>query len=195
MLVISGLPDEVMPDPDVLTQQRIILEAEEVNEQEEPTLPERVITVDENSAISDEPSTGDELNRRRYATALVRMVLHEQTDPPLSIGIHGPWGKGKSSFMAQIREELKQEAKGSQTLVVTVDCNAWRYDDATQVWAGLLNKVSEGIETNLGSLRTFSINVGRAVGNRKTELVSAAAFPLLVLMAAIGLGWLLGVNG
>ncbi|MDJ0816724.1 MAG: P-loop NTPase fold protein [Desulfobacterales bacterium] len=194
MLVIAGLPDEVKLDPDIHSQRRLILEPGQYSEIESPEKKEAV-AYKENPAISDEPSTSDELGRRPYANALARMVLHKQTVPPLSVGIHGPWGKGKSSFMAQIREELGEVGKAAETPIVTVDFNAWRYDDATQVWAGLLNKVSAGIEKKLGHWRTLRINLWHAISTRTAELFWVAALPLLIFFAAVGLGWLLGVNG
>lgn len=195
MLVISGLPDQVELNPDVPTQRHLTLEAEESTEEDSTEQPESIVDYDENPAISDKPSTGDELGRQPYANALARMVLHEQTAPPLSVGIHGPWGKGKSSFMEQIKEELHQEGEAAKTPVVTVDFNAWRYDDATQVWAGLLNKASSGIEAELGRLNTFAINLKHAVTTRTAELISAALLPTFLFVAAVSLGWLLGVNG
>jgi hypothetical protein len=60
----------------------------------------------DSSFHSDLPATKDELDVNRYANALARFILHPQTSPPLTIGIHGPWGKGKSSFMELIDREL-----------------------------------------------------------------------------------------
>jgi len=199
MLVIAGLPDEVKLDPDTDTQRRLTLEPEETSGQEPPKKTEHVVTFGDTPAISDEPNTGDELGRRRYSEALARMVLHKQTKPPLSIGIHGPWGKGKSSFMKQIQEKLddddEEEEEGhSKTRIVTVWFNAWSYDDATQVWAGLLNRVSAAIEKKLGHLRALGVNAWHAATHRTAELLWAVALPALVLVAAVSLGWLYGIS-
>ncbi len=58
---------------------------------------------------SDRPSGRDDLGVHRYAESLARFILHPDTQP-LTIGIHGPWGKGKSSFMGFIEQELVREA-------------------------------------------------------------------------------------
>ncbi|MBE9472627.1 MAG: hypothetical protein IMY75_11030 [Chloroflexi bacterium] len=196
MLVIAGLPDAVEPDANFPTLLRLLLHPQQVSEVESAEKKEAVVAYKENAAISDEPTTSNELGRRPYANALALMVLHKQTVPPLSVGIHGPWGKGKSSFMAQIREELVKEGKAGVIPIVTVDFNAWRYDDATQVWAGLLNKVSAEVEKKLGYWRTLRINTWHAVRTRTAELFWAAALPLFILLTAAGLGWwLLGGNG
>lgn len=190
MLVISGLPESLQINTTVPTQRR--LEFESVVEPE-PSIQKAVI-FKESAAISDEPSTDDKLKRRRYANALARMILHKQTYPPLSIGIHGPWGKGKSSFMEQIKEELEKERKESAPPVLTIKFNAWSYSDAKQVWAGLLNKVSEEIEKKLGDLRTIKLNLGELLKQRKAELFWASALPFFILLVAVGLGFVFGAN-
>jgi Cdc6-like AAA superfamily ATPase len=190
MLVISGLPGSVEIDTTVQTQRRLELKSTDGT----PAPEQKVVAFKENAAISDEPSTDDRLNRRRYANALARMILHPQTLPPLSIGIHGPWGKGKSSFMDHIREELENESEESGSSVVTVTFNAWSYNDASQVWAGLLNKVSEAIEGKLGTLRTIQLNLGQVFKKRKAELLWTLTLPLFLFLAAVGLGKAFGAD-
>ena len=65
----------------------------------------------DSSFHSDVPTAKDELDVNRYANAIARFVLHPQTTPPLTIGIHGPWGKGKSSFMQLIDSALVKHAE------------------------------------------------------------------------------------
>jgi len=54
---------------------------------------------------SDRPAEVDRLGRAAYARALADFVLHPRTQP-LTLGIHGPWGMGKSSFMGFVEREL-----------------------------------------------------------------------------------------
>ncbi len=65
----------------------------------------------DSSFHSDQPAVKDELDVNRYADAIARFVLHPQTSPPLTIGIHGPWGKGKSSFMELVESALVKHAE------------------------------------------------------------------------------------
>src|SRR6266545_1164929 len=58
---------------------------------------------------SDQPATADSLGFKHYAEAFARLILHDETTP-LTIGIHGPWGKGKSSFMNFVDEALVMHA-------------------------------------------------------------------------------------
>ena len=60
----------------------------------------------DSSFHGDEPARQDELSVTTYANAIARFIVHPQTKPPLTMGIHGPWGKGKSSFMNLVDSAL-----------------------------------------------------------------------------------------
>lgn len=47
---------------------------------------------------------------RTTAFAIAGFLLHESTRAPTVIGLHGPWGKGKSTLMNLIEQSLKMEA-------------------------------------------------------------------------------------
>jgi hypothetical protein len=68
----------------------------------------------DSSFHSDVPAAKDELDVNRYASAIARFVLHPQTSPPITIGIHGPWGKGKSSFMQLIDSAIVKYAEANR---------------------------------------------------------------------------------
>ena len=69
------------------------------------------------SLLSDLPAQNDKLGFEPYAEAIARFVLHPQTKAPLTFGVYGEWGKGKSSFMKMIDLELiKQAAVNVKTL-------------------------------------------------------------------------------
>jgi hypothetical protein len=48
----------------------------------------------------------DHLGQRRYADAIASFVRHADTKPPLTIGIKGPWGAGKTSLMRMVQVRL-----------------------------------------------------------------------------------------
>jgi hypothetical protein len=64
---------------------------------------------------SDRPAAEDQLGVGTYATALAKFVLHPDTTP-LTVGIHGPWGKGKSSFMRFVGDALVVAASPSPVM-------------------------------------------------------------------------------
>jgi hypothetical protein len=81
----------------------------------------------------------DPLDMVRDARAMAELVCLERAEPPLSIGVFGDWGSGKSTFMATLETEIRalsrqleaeQGESGAATFVsdVThVHFNAWHY--------------------------------------------------------------------
>ncbi len=62
----------------------------------------------ERSAIdSDIWTNRDTVGAVAYARAIARGIQHTQTRPPLTIGIKGAWGAGKTSLMRMIQERLE----------------------------------------------------------------------------------------
>ncbi|WP_426670482.1 KAP family P-loop NTPase fold protein [Mucilaginibacter sp. McL0603] len=57
--------------------------------------------------LTDYYAKEDLLDYKLYASAIVAFINHKNTNPPLTIGIMAPWGKGKTSLMRFIEEKLK----------------------------------------------------------------------------------------
>src|SRR5262249_50858560 len=64
-------------------------------------------------------------------------------DLPLTVGIYGPWGSGKSSFLNISRAILRDRK------VPTVSFNPWKYDQRDEVWHALIQTVLEEISAGL----------------------------------------------
>lgn len=237
-LVVSGAPTRLQRpstiDPD--DRHFALVTADE--------LPEGVATGDNtyhylDSALSgDQPADRDLLDVDRFADGLARLVLHPDTKP-LTIGIHGPWGSGKSSFMqltkqhlvrrastnmhsglsarvddleselqrsqpeelagsgaedresrlaarrVEIEDErmklLKQMAKDARADVVTCDFNAWQYDSANQIWAGLAGAITGALEKALPVHRRLLSRLSYSLRNRTTEVVLGFVVPLVIV--------------
>ena len=56
--------------------------------------------------VSDRPSAADTLGRQVVVDALHEFLTDPGTSPPIVVGIHGPWGQGKTSVLTQLRARL-----------------------------------------------------------------------------------------
>ncbi|MEV8631789.1 P-loop NTPase fold protein [Streptosporangium sp. NPDC051023] len=62
---------------------------------------------------ADRWTTEDQLGHRLYAEAIAAFVRHPESRPPLTIGVKGPWGAGKTSLMRMIQDLLDPGAAGN----------------------------------------------------------------------------------
>src|SRR5205814_6814484 len=81
----------------------------------------------------------DLLNIEPDVLALSALIAARTTEPPLSIGLFGDWGSGKTFFMRELRssiERLSREARTQQRMqrelpfyktIVQIEFNAWHY--------------------------------------------------------------------
>ena len=110
--------------------------------------------------LADNPSTIDLLGFGAIASAVADVVCGD-TGEPMTIGLHGPWGSGKSSLLQQVRIELSLR---SQTTVV--ELNPWEIEDQDEVKGTIITAVldqllagsnDEGIKSKLiGLMRRIS---------------------------------------
>lgn len=82
----------------------------------------------------------DHLKFGQYCQILTTVV--SQAETPLTVGIFGPWGSGKTSLMQLVQESLQTQ----QSRPLTVWFNAWKYDQEDALWRALIIQV-------LGALR------------------------------------------
>jgi hypothetical protein len=81
------------------------------------------------NSVSDQPSRIDTLGFKPYVEAVAVFLTHAGTQPPLTLSVEGAWGSGKSSFMLQLQDRIRD--KGGKT----VWFNAWRHDKEDELWA------------------------------------------------------------
>ena len=62
---------------------------------------------------SDNETAIDSLNVQHVVNAVLRLLDLEQLSP-VTIGVYGDWGSGKSSVAAMLRAELKAEARSRE---------------------------------------------------------------------------------
>jgi hypothetical protein len=76
-----------------------------------PTFERRFIQIIRNDEVD---KVEDRLGFDGYADTFVKLVLDERTRPPLTIGISGAWGSGKSFLLHRIEQKLEDMRKSSE---------------------------------------------------------------------------------
>jgi hypothetical protein len=110
----------------------------------------------------DLPSDEDHLGFKGDVEAFARLLAAKQVAPPLSVGLFGDWGTGKSTFMGLLRTRIReiagqaamaeQERRTDRSLprpdccanVRQITFNAWHYVDVN-LWASLVTRIFEGL--------------------------------------------------
>jgi hypothetical protein len=104
----------------------------------------------------DGPTGADLLGIANDVEALSSLLAARDVAMPLSIGLFGDWGSGKSFFMEQMRTRIGALIDGAKadldagretpycTTVVQLQFNAWHYAD-TSLWGSLADEIFEGL--------------------------------------------------
>lgn len=109
----------------------------------------RAKTIEENNK-GDAPSAGagitdspiglldrDVLGLKRLALGIARVIYNVGTSPPLTFGIVGSWGSGKSSLMNMLQQELHSRSGR------VIWFNAWHHQSEEHILAALLEAVRQ----------------------------------------------------
>lgn len=90
------------------------------------------------------PRGRDYLGASVWVSMLAAVMTDAGTPMPLSVGIFGEWGSGKSYFMGLLRSEVDRlrKIRGGPYLqhVIQIGFNAWHYTD-TNLWASLGDEI------------------------------------------------------
>jgi hypothetical protein len=86
----------------------------------------------------------DQLKFGTYVSAFADLITSVHTQPPLTIGIFGSWGMGKSFLLTHIEREIeRRQAKNPHAVpkVHVVRFNAWEYSSMDVVWPALVRTI------------------------------------------------------
>jgi predicted KAP-like P-loop ATPase len=72
--------------------------------------------------VADNETAVDLLYYEAIAKTVVRLVS-EKSDEPLSVGVHGDWGAGKSSVLMMVEEAFSNDDR-----VLCVRFNGWLFE-------------------------------------------------------------------
>jgi predicted KAP-like P-loop ATPase len=96
---------------------------------------------------SDRPLTDegeDRLNRAPFADRIADILLNLPQGSSLTVGLHGPWGDGKTTVLNFMRSRLE----ASKTTVV-VSFNPWRFTDEAAMLAEFFRLLAATVRAKL----------------------------------------------
>ncbi len=104
------------------------------------------------------PNLDDLIGTEKEAESMARFVASKHISPPLSVGLFGDWGSGKSFFMQKmikhVEEFTKKDNKIFHKEIVPIEFNAWHYIE-TNLWASLVSHIFETLEKKLSQKETI----------------------------------------
>lgn len=103
--------------------------------------------------LPDNETRVDLLNNEAIATTIIKL-LRDRPDQPVTVGVHGDWGAGKSSVLEMIEAGFEGEEE-----VLCLKFNSWRFQGFEDAKIALI----EGIVTGLIEERPDLTKAGEAV--------------------------------
>lgn len=97
----------------------------------------------------DNESNVDLLNYQSISNAIVKL-LSDQNRLPVSIGIHGDWGAGKSTVLSMIEDSYSGDDK-----TVCVRFNSWLYQGLEDAQTALMQKITNDLVKNRSAIEGF----------------------------------------
>jgi len=82
----------------------------------------------------------DDLRFSDFRPALLNILMKART--PLTIGVFGPWGSGKTSLLRMLKKDV--EGKGLHS-VRPIWFTAWKYDRHEALWRAFILRVLDGL--------------------------------------------------
>jgi hypothetical protein len=104
--------------------------------------------------LDDQPAEKDLLDFDSYVEALQELIVHPDTETPLTLGVFGRWGTGKTTLMRMLERALRAEG------IATVWFNAWQYGKEDELWAAFLQSILNRMEAQLSLFYRLSFRLG-----------------------------------
>lgn len=148
------LTSDKNPEDDLDRWQKILIQLEPVPEPP-PESPVPEIKRQLPAIDSDTPSKADYLNIEAEVHGFANIIAARKVRTPLSIGLFGDWGSGKSTFMEQLQRaveniatEVRKKPTDQESVflgnIVQIPFNAWHYVEAN-LWASLVNHIFDNL--------------------------------------------------
>lgn len=121
----------------------------------------------------------------------VAEIIMQADGRPISIGVSGAWGVGKSSMIKLIRQELHKRSPGEKSKFVFVEFNAWLYQGYDDARAALMdviaNRLQEEAKKRETALEKTQELLKRIDWLRTAKLAATTLIPLAFGFPPVGL--------
>lgn len=121
----------------------------------------------------------------------VAEIIVKANNAPISIGVSGSWGVGKSSLIKLVNKSLKEKAEGNKKKYIFVEFNAWLYQGYDDARAALMetiaNELIEASKENAGIAEKAKNLLKRVNWLRVTQFAAKTAIPMAFGLPPVGL--------
>lgn len=90
--------------------------------------------------LSDNETKVDLLNNEAIAKTIVSLIK-DSKEQPISIGIHGDWGAGKSSILEMVENEVKLASSVSGKKYSCIRFNGWKHQGFEDSKVALMSSI------------------------------------------------------
>ena len=120
---------------------------------------------------SDNETTQDLLGYQVHADLLKKIILNDAM-LPISIGVFGNWGSGKSSLMLLLQQSLQEWEKAQQneqhSIILQVYFNSWQFESYDSTKLTMIESILEALDKD--------INTRKDVFERADDLLARINF-------------------
>lgn len=100
--------------------------------------------------LVDNETKVDLLNNEAIALTIIKL-LHDRPDKPVTLGVHGDWGAGKSSVLEMIEVALDGDKK-----ILCIKFNGWRFQGFEDAKIALIEGIVAGLIEKRPALRKLA---------------------------------------
>lgn len=129
----------------------------------------------------------DLLGRSRFARAVARALSIRREQDSLVVGIHGPWGCGKSSIKNMILEALREDAS---ICPLIVEFEPWMWSDVPSLTHAFFNVIGAALESQSREATEQDTDIPQLSGTVQSRTRRAQLWKRYSLLFTAG-GWTL----
>ncbi|MGU3476560.1 Qat anti-phage system ATPase QatA [Methylobacterium sp. D48H] len=136
--------------------------------------------------LSDHETKVDLLNNEAIASTVLNLI-RQKSEHPITIGVHGDWGAGKSSVLKMVEEALEKDKT-----TCLIKFNGWQFQGFEDAKIALIEGVVNGLIENRSLLRKAEDVVARIRENidvlKAAKMGGKLAFTFFTGLPAFGVG-------